>query len=145
MLIDWSRGADRRDSKGAHVSHAPLPSRSSTELSQAAQLGEGTSLQRPRSLRDASTLHPPYSSARLKKVVLCPISDRQNFTNELSSAATISAQCWSSSFGGGRWPTFCDSHRAPLRITLSRIALAGDVFRPTRRCRKAHPISFASC
>ena len=92
MLIELSRGATAAIQKGAHVLRAPLPSGYPTELSQAARLGEGTSLQRPGPLRDASTLHPCYSSARPKKfIVLCRISDRQNFANALRSAAIISA------------------------------------------------------
>jgi hypothetical protein len=65
-------------------------------------LGEGTSSQRPILLRDAFTLHPCYSSVSLKKfVVLCPSSNRQNFTMGLHSAPRISALMLVIAFGGG--------------------------------------------
>jgi hypothetical protein len=86
--------------KGVRSPAHPSPSRYSTELARQHKLGEGASLQRPRILRDALTLHPCYSSVRIKKcVVLCLTSSRQNFTIGLHSPP-ISALRWSPGFGG---------------------------------------------
>jgi hypothetical protein len=98
--------------------------------------------------------------------VFCPISDRQNFTNALLSAATISALCWSSSFGGGRWPTFCGRRPVDLypsvcegcrfghssrisntwgRVSEARILDGGAVLQPSNSCAPTRDIRLQSC
>ena len=141
MLIDWSRGADRRDSKGAHVSHAPLPSRSSTELSQAAQLGEGTSLQRPAPLRDAFTLHPHYSSARLKKSRVLSDIRQTKLYKRINLGCNNFCPMLVIEFRGRPMANILrQASRSSQNHDEPDYTLGRDVFRPTRGCRKAHPI-----
>jgi hypothetical protein len=66
-LSTKSRGSDRRDSKGCAFSAHPLPPQDFPRNS-ARQHNWGKARPcRDRTLRDAFTLHPCYSSARLKK------------------------------------------------------------------------------